>query len=175
MDLVSETPTELYFHKLPVKVQLLAGAFFIAGVVIILFLGWKTEIRCNCVIPSTHKSDTPTEGKKRECDGWCNITHTNLWMYNTYNIRTPNIRAALLEGSGYTYRVVLLLSTQDEEMMEDENDVGGEQISILPYYSYSGYQIKRRIATKINMLVSGLWHIIESGDIVVREVADDRW
>ena len=170
MELMSETPTELYFHKNSTKVQVVAVGLFICGLLIIFAFGWRTDIQCNCV------SSLPyIEGSTRDCGGWCNTTMTNLWMVREQKIPTRNIRAALVEGSG-TYRILLLLTAQDEsEEILSDDDVGGEQIPLLHFYSYGRYESKRKLANKINDIVNGKWKLEGDDDIVLRDTQDDRW
>lgn len=196
MELVSETHTELYFHKNPLKVELVAVGLFISGVLIILIFGWKTELQCNCENSGSvdqlnakkvkNVEEAEGERKKEECGGWCNTTMTNLWMVREQNIPTRIIRAALVEGSAGAYRVLLLLAIppndaeyilNDGETNDDDDDNNGKEqtIPLLHYYySYGGYETKRRLANKINSIVNGMWEAEDDG-VVLLYTQDDRW
>jgi len=90
-------------------------------------------------------------------------------------MKLSEIRAALLDGSGNNYRVLLLVKDRNSGMIE---------VPLSHYYSFAKYETKKALVNKINRLLAKNWERGKPGipketndengsDLVV--VEDDRW
>lgn len=176
MELVTQTPTELYFHRSPHKLQLLTGCLFVAGLVVIFLFGWRTDVSCERWFSGLEKTGD------LQIKGWCSISKANLWMWSTKQVPFENIKVALLDGKGLTYRVILLVQVplepgfinrrfgrptsvlysmlHDEDLNDDELVIGNdfpsttiEEVPVLHYYSYGGYSKKLEFVKQLNALL----------------------